>query len=160
MQIKKKTQLKIELDQNDIVEAVRDFLLKHDQRISDAELTEINFVKSPKDGLRASLNITEETASESEGEVPAEDPELVIETAEQSVESAQAVLTQATEEEEAPQGYQEETEEEAPGEVAASTVEDVMPGVDEIAAMQSPAEEEEEALVAPAKPASRASLFQ
>ena len=41
MQIKKKTQLKIELDQNDIVEAVRDFLLKHGQRISDAELAEI-----------------------------------------------------------------------------------------------------------------------
>lgn len=148
MQIKKKTQLKIELDQNDIVEAVRDYLLKHDQRITDAELAEINFVKSPKDGLRASLNITEETASEPEGEVTPVDPELVIETAEQSVESVQAVLTQATAE-----------EEEAPGEVETSTVEDVMPNVDEIAAMQSSAEEEEEAVV-PAKPASRSALFQ
>ena len=84
MQIKKKTQLKIELDQLDIVEAVRDYLLKHGQRISEAELDEIIFVKSPKDGLRASLNITEESGSEIEGELPTAEP---IETAEETVES-------------------------------------------------------------------------
>lgn len=157
MQIKKKTQLKIELDQLDIVEAVRDYLLKHGQRISEAELDEIIFVKSPKDGLRASLNITEESGSEIEGELPTAEP---IETAEETVESVRATLEAeeqpATQEAE----VQPEEEAEAPGEVHTSTEEDVMPSVDEIAAMQTPVEEEEEALVAAAPTTSRATLFQ
>lgn len=156
MQIKKKTQLKIELDQNDIVEAVRDFLLKHGQRISDAELAEITFVKSPKDGLRASLDITEETASESEGDVVTDAPESVIETAEESVEAVRDTLAQDPEEEDEPT---QSPEEEAPGEVETSTVEDVMPGVDEIAEMQV-ATEEEDAAAALAQRASRSALFQ
>ena len=160
MQIKKKTQLKIELDQNDIVEAVRDYLLKHDQRISDAELAEINFVKSPKDGLRASLNITEETASESEGDVVTDESESVIATAEESVEAVRDTLAQDPEEEDEPtQSPDEVAEEEAPGEVETSTVEDVMPGVDEIAEMQV-ATEEEDAATALAQRASRSALFQ
>lgn len=160
MQIKKKTQLKIELDQNDIVEAVRDFLLKHGQRISDAELAEITFVKSPKDGLRASLDITEETASESEGDVVTDEPESVIETAEESVEAVRDTLAQDPEEEDEPtQSPDEVAEEEAPGEVETSTVEDVMPGVDEIAEMQV-ATEEEDAAAALAQRASRSALFQ
>lgn len=145
MQIKKKTQLKIELDQNDIVEAVRDFLLKHGQRISDTELAEINFVKSPKDGLRASLDITEETASESEGDVLSGEQEIVIESAEESVEAVREVLIQEPE------------EDEAPGEVETSTVEDVMPSVDEIAEMQDPLKED--AAAALAQQASRSALF-
>lgn len=158
MQIKKKTQLKIELDQLDIVEAVRDYLLKHGQRISEAELDEIIFVKSPKDGLRASLNITEESGSEIEGELPTAEP---IETAEETVESVRANLEAeeqpATQEAE----VQPEEETEAPGEVHTSTEEDVMPSVDEIAAMQAPVEEEEEeALVATTPTTSRATLFQ
>lgn len=160
MQIKKKTQLKIELDQNDIVEAVRDFLLKHGQRISDAELAEITFVKSPKDGLRASLDITEETASESEGDVVTDESESVIETAEESVEAVRDTLAQDPEEEDEPtQSPDEVAEEEAPGEVETSTVEDVMPGVDEIAEMQV-ATEEEDAAAALAQRASRSALFQ
>lgn len=160
MQIKKKTQLKIELDQNDIVEAVRDFLLKHGQRISDAELAEITFVKSPKDGLRASLDITEETASESEGDAVSEESEPVIETAEESVEAVRDTLAQDPEEEDEPtQSPDEVAEEEAPGEVETSTVEDVMPGVDEIAEMQV-ATEEEDAAAALAQRASRSALFQ
>lgn len=160
MQIKKKTQLKIELDQNDIVEAVRDFLLKHGQRISDAELAEITFVKSPKDGLRASLDITEETASESEGDVVTDEPESDIETAEESVEAVRDTLAQDPEEEDEPtQSPDEVAEEEAPGEVETSTVEDVMPGVDEIAEMQVDTQEED-AAAALAQRASRSALFQ
>ena len=141
MQIKKKTQLKIELDQNDIVEAVRDFLLKHGQRISDAELAEITFVKSPKDGLRAELNINEATEVADE---PVEQPNVGT-TENPAVEEAQPVATTVPEES-APA--------DEPGAVEPSTVEDVAPVADEAVADAvdrafTPAadEEEEEAVV-------------
>ena len=66
MQIQIKKQLKIELYQADIVEAVGDYLIKHGQKVNAEALAEINFVKSPKDGLRASLNLTEESGTEAE----------------------------------------------------------------------------------------------
>ena len=157
MQIQIKKQLKIELDQADIVEAVGDFLLKHNQKVSAAELEAINFVKSPKDGLRATLNITEESGT---------DTDEVAEPTEKKpiVEQPSVATTEPETETVAPDPApvcEEETPVEEPGTVEPSTVEDVMPSVDEVAAMVEPVavvEEEEEATVATA-PVSRSALF-
>ena len=156
MQIQIKKQLKIELDQADIVEAVGDFLLKHNQKVSAAELEAINFVKSPKDGLRATLNITEESGT---------DTDEVAEPVEKKsiVEQPSVVTTEPETETADPAPVADEEEPvEDPGTVEPSTVEDVMPSVDEVAAMVEPVavveEEEEEAPVAPA-PVSRSALF-
>lgn len=155
MQIQIKKQLKIELDQADIVEAVGDFLLKHNQKVSAAELEAINFVKSPKDGLRATLNITEESGTDTDEAVePAEKKPIVEQPSVATTEPETETVAPDT----APVG-EEETHVEDPGTVEPSTVEDVMPSVDEVAAMVEPvAVVEEEAPVAPA-PVSRSALF-
>ena len=159
MQIQIKKQLKIELDQADIVEAVGDFLLKHNQKVSAAELEAINFVKSPKDGLRATLNITEESGTDTdEVAEPAEKKPIVEQPSVATTEPETETETVAPDT--APVG-EEETHVEEPGTVEPSTVEDVMPSVDEVAAMVEPVavvEEEEEAPVATA-PVSRSALF-
>lgn len=69
MQVQIKKQLKIELDQVDITLAIRNFLAANGYTISEAELEKINYVKSPRDGLRAELNITEESGVEPEAPV-------------------------------------------------------------------------------------------
>lgn len=129
MQIQIKKQLKIELDQADIIEAVGDLLTKHGQRVSQEELTEIVFVKSPKDGLRASLSITEQTGTDFDQQ--AEEVELT----EKKPTPVKPVEPIAEPEEEEPEA-------EEPGEVETSTVEDVMPSVDEVAAMRDTQPEE------------------
>ena len=156
MQIQIKKQLKIELDQADIVEAVGDFLLKHNQKVSAAELEAINFVKSPKDGLRATLNITEESGTDTDEAVePAEKKPIVEQPSVATTEPETETVAPDT----APVG-EEETHVEEPGTVEPSTVEDVMPSVDEVAAMVEPVAvvEEEEAPVTTA-PVSRSALF-
>lgn len=80
MQIQIKKQLKIELDQADIVEAVGDYLIKHGQKVNAEALAEITFVKSPKDGLRASLNLTEESGTEAEVHTPTKGYSTAIST--------------------------------------------------------------------------------
>ena len=155
MQIQIKKQLKIELDQADIVEAVGDFLLKHNQKVSAAELEAINFVKSPKDGLRATLNITEESGTDTdEVAEPVEKKPIVEQPSVATTEPETETVAPDT----APVG-EEETQVEEPGTVEPSTVEDVMPSVDEVAALvEEPGTvvEEEEA---PAPVASRSALF-
>lgn len=127
MQIQIKKQLKIELDQADIIEAVGDLLTKHGQRVSQDELAEIVFVKSPKDGLRASLSITEQTGTDFDQQ--AEEVELI---------EKKPTLEKPAE----PIPEPEEDPAEEPGEVETSTVEDVMPSVDEVAAMRDTQPEE------------------
>lgn len=101
MQVQIKKQLKIELDQADITLAIRNFLAANGYTISEAELEKINYVKSPRDGLRAELNITEESGVETE-------TQAVVTTAVEATEVDVPVV---------------ETEE--PGEVATASVEDV-----------------------------------
>lgn len=158
MQIQIKKQLKIELDQADIVEAVGDFLLKHNQKVSAAELEAINFVKSPKDGLRATLNITEESGVDTDEDsthvlVTGIVPVVKKPTLEQSAEPAEEPVEEPVEED----------EDEEPGIIATSSVEDVMPSVDEMAQLveQPVATEdaEEEVQVTAAPVASRSALF-
>ena len=72
MQVQIKRQLKIELDQADITSAVKQFLSDAGHHISDEDLAKINYVKSPKDGLRAELSINDEVVAEE----PAEEVEL------------------------------------------------------------------------------------
>ena len=67
MQIQTKRQLKIELDNSDMLQAVNDYLNKHGQRITAEELQEVKFVNSVKDGLRANINITEDTVTDTDG---------------------------------------------------------------------------------------------
>lgn len=66
MQIKAKKQLRIELDNADMLEAVSDLLAKHGHKITAEELAEVKFVNSVKDGLRATLSITEETNTDTD----------------------------------------------------------------------------------------------
>ena len=101
MQVQIKKQLKIELDQADITLAIRNFLAANGYTISEAELEKINYVKSPRDGLRAELNITEESGVETEIQAP------VTNTVEAAEVDTPVVET------------------EAPGEVATPSVEDV-----------------------------------
>ena len=101
MQVQIKKQLKIELDQADITLAIRNFLAANGYTISEAELEKINYVKSPRDGLRAELNITEESGVETETQA------VVTTTVEATEVDAPVVET------------------EAPGEVATPSVEDV-----------------------------------
>ena len=105
MQVQIKKQLKIELDQADITLAIRNFLAANGYTISEAELEKINYVKSPRDGLRAELNITEESGVETE-------VQAVVTTA---VEATEVDVTV-----DVPVGVTE-----APGEVATPSVEDV-----------------------------------
>lgn len=157
MQIQIKKQLKIELDQADIIEAVGDLLTKHGQRVSQEELTEIIFVKSPKDGLRASLSITEQTGTDFDQQAE----EVVLNEKKPTLEKPVEPIAE-------PEPAEAETEAEEPGEVETSTVEDVMPSVDEVAAMRDTQPEEtttthvddEEAVEAPVEAEEpRKSLF-
>ena len=105
MQVQIKKQLKIELDQADITLAIRNFLAANGYTISEAELEKISYVKSPRDGLRAELNITEESGVETE------------------IQAVVATAVEATEVDipvDVPVGVTE-----APGEVATPSVEDV-----------------------------------
>ena len=139
MQIQIKKQLKIELDQADIVEAVGDYLIKHGQKVNAEALAEINFVKSPKDGLRASLNLTEESGTEAEVHTPIKGYGTAITTPPSLGVTAEAVVkTPYTELDEPttpvlavatpdPQPDPEEPTEQGPSE-------DVMPSLDDIKA--------------------------
>ena len=105
MQVQIKKQLKIELDQADITLAISNFLAANGYTISEAELEKISYVKSPRDGLRAELNITEESGIETE------------------IQAVVATAVEATEVDipvDVPVGVTE-----APGEVATPSVEDV-----------------------------------
>lgn len=140
MQIQVKKQLKIELDQADMIEAVGDYLSKHGQRVSTAELNAINFVKSPTTGLRATLSITEESGMDTDATGEAEkkpEPEPVV----GSTANPESVV------DEHPKA------EDEPGAVEPSTVEDVAPAVEEAieraVAVVDEQEEEETVPVAP-----------
>lgn len=153
MQVSIKRQLKIELDQADIVEAVGLFLKANNVSVLAQDLEEMVFVKSPKDGLRATLNVTEESVSEDE-------PQTVIST------SGATVSTTELEPVKAEEASIEPEPQEAPGEVATSTVEDVAPAdavVDEVierAFTPAPETEEEEDEAVPADAAEvKKSLF-
>ena len=148
MQVQIKRQLKIELDQADITSAVGNFLAANGYQISDEDLARINFVKSPKDGLRAELNINEATEVADE---PVEQPHVgttenpAVEDAAIADLEAQPTAT-AVPEESAPA--------DDPGAVEPSTVEDVAPVVEEAveAAVDrafTPAADEEEEEVVP-----------
>ena len=148
MQVQIKRQLKIELDQADITTAVGNFLAANGYQISDEDLARINFVKSPKDGLRAELNINEATEVADE---PVEQPHVgttenpAVEDAAIADLEAQPTAT-AVPEESAPA--------DDPGAVEPSTVEDVAPVVEEAveAAVDrafTPAADEEEEEVVP-----------
>ena len=148
MQVQIKRQLKIELDQADITSAVGNFLAANGYQISDEDLARINFVKSPKDGLRAELNINEATEVADE---PVEQPHVgttenpAVEDAAIADLEAQPTAT-AVPEESAPA--------DDPGAVEPSTVEDVAPVAEEAveAAVDrafTPAADEEEEEVVP-----------
>lgn len=151
MQVQIKKQLKIELDEQDIISAVGEYLKANDVKVTDEDLTKINFVKSPKDGLRATLNVTEAETIEDEPSTSRTVEAQVAETAPQ--ETATDVAD----------------EEEEPGVIATSTVEDVMPSVDEAIKMAAQQDAEAESAVeaeaeAPSVPAAeseapRKSLF-
>lgn len=138
MQVQIKRQLKIELDQADITSAVGNFLAANGYQISDEDLARINFVKSPKDGLRAELNINEATEVADE---PVEQPQVGT-TENPAVEDAATAVP----EESAPA--------DEPGAVEPSTVEDVAAVAEEAveAAVDrafTPAADEEEEEVVP-----------
>lgn len=148
MQVQIKRQLKIELDQADITTAVGNFLAANGYQISDEDLARINFVKSPKDGLRAELNINEATEVADE---PVEQPHIgttenpAVEDAAIADLEAQPTAT-AVPEESAPA--------DEPGAVEPSTVEDVAAVAEEAveAAVDrafTPAADEEEEEVVP-----------
>ena len=148
MQVQIKRQLKIELDQADITTAVGNFLAANGYQISDEDLARINFVKSPKDGLRAELNINEATEVADE---PVEQPHIgttenpAVEDAAIADMEAQPTAT-AVPEESAPA--------DDPGAVEPSTVEDVAAVAEEAveAAVDrafTPAADEEEEEVVP-----------
>lgn len=124
MQVQIKKQLKIELDENDIVEAVGAYLQLNGVNVSKEDLVKINFVKSPKDGLRASLNVTEDETIEEE---PRASAPVVVEVAE----PAPVIIDEPV-----------MSEDEEPGVIAASTIDDVMPSVEEIKQIVEPEEEE------------------
>ena len=148
MQVQIKRQLKIELDQADITTAVGNFLAANGYQISDEDLARINFVKSPKDGLRAELNINEATEVADE---PVEQPHIgttenpAVEDAAIADLEAQPTAT-AVPEESVPA--------DDPGAVEPFTVEDVAPVAEEAveAAVDrafTPAADEEEEEVVP-----------
>lgn len=138
MQVQIKRQLKIELDQADITTAVGNFLAANGYQISDEDLARINFVKSPKDGLRAELNINEATEVADE---PVEQPQVGT-TENPAVEDAATAVPE------------ESVPADDPGAVEPSTVEDVAPVAEEAveAAVDrafTPAADEEEEEVVP-----------
>jgi len=153
MQVQIKKQLKIELDEQDITLAVANYLAANGYSINQEDLTKINYVKSPKDGLRAELNITEESGIEPE---PAklsvvQDSEGVVTGYGLENQVAEPVTISAIKAEVTPVNavvtHEPVTEE--PGEVEPSTVEDVMPGVTEIKQMVEGGEDAEPTAEAP-----------
>lgn len=66
MQVQIKKQLKIELDEQDIIQAVALFLKTNNIKVDPEDMAKINFVKSAQTGLRASLNVTEAETIEDE----------------------------------------------------------------------------------------------
>lgn len=143
MQVQIKKQLKIELDQNDIIQAVGLYLAQNDIAVSDVNLNEITFVKSPKDGLRASLNITEEQGDVPETEVAVNEPEP------EPVATEQPAATQAVEDAVsrafADAGVEGDGEEQVQ-EQAAPVAEPVQPETDEEVAVAPAAEDVRKAL--------------
>ena len=135
MQVQIKKQLKIELDQADITLAIRNFLAANGYTISEAELEKINYVKSPRDGLRAELNITEESGVEPEA--PAG-----VTTAVEATEADVPVNVPA----DVPVGVTD-----APGEIATPSVEDVAvnAAVERALAPETETEAEVEPVTAP-----------
>lgn len=117
MQVQIKKQLKIELDQADITLAIRNFLAANGYTISEAELEKINYVKSPRDGLRAELNITEESGVEPEASavVATETQVVTLEARPVAVEANVTLLANTVT----------ESVDEGPGEVATPSVQDV-----------------------------------
>ena len=110
MQVQIKRQLKIELDQADITLAVKNYLSEAGHYISDADLEKINYVKSPKDGLRAELSINDEVVADE----PTEDkPVVETPTAIQEVEVVEPTAPVV------------EADTEVPDQVEPSTVDDV-----------------------------------
>lgn len=131
MQIKAKKQLRIELDNTDMLEAVSDLLAKHGHKISAEELAEVKFVNSVKDGLRATLSITEETNTDTDDvNASAADLKQTLDDAvAHSVEAetiSKAIFTNTDEAvaEPKPETIEEPVQEE-PGQVEPSTVDDV-----------------------------------
>lgn len=143
MQVQIKKQLKIELDQNDIIQAVGLYLAQNDIAVSDVNLNEITFVKSPKDGLRASLNITEEQGDVPETEVAVNEPEP------EPVATEQPAATQAVEDAVsrafADAGVEDDGEEHVQ-EQAAPVAEPVQPETDEEVAVAPATEDVRKAL--------------
>lgn len=154
MQVQIKRQLKIELDQADITAAVKQFLADAGHHISDEDLAKVNYVKSPKDGLRAELSISDEVVAD-EITTPASAQETAVESAKEHIAEVGLAVVEPREEPVA----QEDGEQEPAGEVATSTVEDVAPAVNEaVERALAPAEttNEEEGEVPPTE---RKSLF-
>lgn len=152
MQIKFKKQIDIELDRNDLLEAVRDLLAKHGQVISDAELEEVKFINSPQTGIRATLKVTEEsvdTASVVNGTPTDVVKSDVAASPVTSLGNAVTVVngtltTQGTKEldlkNSEPVAEPEPEVDEEP--VPPNTVEDVMPSIDDVKGMVEDAPEE------------------
>lgn len=61
MQIK--TQLRVELDQSDINNAIRDYLAKHNTKVTSDELANIKYTNTIKEGLKAVLDVKDETST-------------------------------------------------------------------------------------------------
>ena len=148
MQVQIKRQLKIELDQADITSAVKQFLADAGHHISDEDLAKINYVKSPKDGLRAELSINDEVVAEDPVEETAyiigfrSNADGVLEAHQEQADGSIKVVTAAAEIDSmkpTDTGLEEAASEEP--------TEDIMPSVDEIAEIVEPetvpAEEEE-----------------
>lgn len=173
MQIKFKKQIDIELDRNDLLEAVRDLLAKHGQVISDAELEEVKFINSPQTGIRATLKVTEEsvdTASVVNGTptdvVKADVAANPVTNLGNAVTVVNGTLTtQGTKEldlknsEPVAEPEPEPEVDEEP--VPPNTVEDVMPSIDDVKGMVEDAPEEAPAdsSSVPSADAIRTSLF-
>ena len=143
MQIQVKKQLKIELDQADMIEAVGDYLSKHGQRVSTAELEAISFVKSPTTGLRATLNITEESGMDTDATGEAEKKSTPVSAV--GTTANPEVIADAVTEVEQPVKAEDE-----PGAVEPSTVDDVAPAVEAAIERAVAVVEEQEEEVVPA----------
>lgn len=131
MQVQIKKQLKIELDEADIIEAVGAFLQANDVKVSTDDLAKITFVKSPKDGLRASLNVTEDETIEDE---PRPNPAVINTRSDVTPEVPETETVEPTVVD----------EDEEPDVIATSSVEDVIPSVDEIKQLVEQAVTEDE----------------
>lgn len=129
MQIK--TQLRVELDQDDINSAICDYLAKHGTKVTPVELENIKYTNTVKDGLKAVLDVKDETST---GE-PTKEVQFIAEA------SLNESVAHATEEEEVA------VEEDQPAE-------DIFPTASEV--VQAIGDDEEEV---PAVAAPRSALF-